>query len=74
MKNEFCLGIIQEESHTTDLLLTQSKSKTQIKLLKILPSFNLINTFYDLLHHLYMSLDCSVSHMKLSIQIGKYKA
>ena len=33
--------------------------------LKIILSSNLVNTFIDLFRHLYMSPDCSVSHMKI---------
>ena len=33
--------------------------------LKIIHFFNLVNTFYDLFRHIYMTLDSQDSHMKL---------
>ena len=33
--------------------------------LKIIHSFNLVNTYYDLFRHIYMSPDSLDSHMKL---------
>ena len=36
--------------------------------LKIIHSFNLVDTFYDLFRHTYMSPDCPVSHKKFNIE------
>ena len=42
-----------------------------IQYFRLICSSNLVNTFCDLFHHLFMSPDCPVSHIKLKYLNGK---
>ena len=57
-----CIGILSLMSNIR-IFLTRLCVMSNYPL-KIIHSFDLVNTFYDLFRHIYMSLDSLVSHMK----------